>query len=595
MINLLILLMLNFPLGSHLHEKSIHNKPNQWVIPFEASNGLESATYQQAIDYYNRLSKAFNEIHIYSYGKTDIGKPLHLVIISKDQDFDPESIKKANKRVLFINNGIHPGEPCGIDASMMLARDLMMKPALHKLLDHVVVAIIPVYNIGGALNRSCCSRANQIGPKRYGFRGNARNFDLDRDFVKENTLNAQSFAELFHMWNPDVLVDTHTSDGADYQYPMTLIATQKDKLQPMVSKYLEKVMKPDLYKMMDHTKYIMTPYVESYKTTPDSGIVSFLDTPIYSSGYAAMFNTISFISEAHMLHPFKDRVWGTYTELKSLLSITNRDYKEIGKIRAEADSAVAHQQNFATNWSLDTTKYKRITFKGYRAGYKNSKVTGQQRLYYDESKPYTKKIKYYNTYKATEMVQKPVAYLIPQGWRRVIKRLALNRVKMQRLSRDTSIRVQMYYIDDYKTMKRAYEAHYVHHDTKLRRDTVNYQYYKGDYVVYTNQKDNRYIIETLEPKSIVSFFNWNFFDSILMQKEYFSSYVFDDTAYKLLQEHPKLKKAFEDKRQSDPNFASNHRAQLDFIYKRSPYFERTYKRYPIGRLIHNIKLPLMSE
>jgi hypothetical protein len=124
---------------------------------------------------------------------------------------------------------------------------------------------------------------------------------------------------------------------------------------------------------------------------------------------------------------------------------------------------------------------------------------------------------------------------------------------------------------------------------------VNYQYYKGDYVVYANQKDNRYIVETLEPKSIVSFFNWNFFDSILMQKEYFSSYVFDDTAYELLQEHPKLKKVFEAKRRADLKFASNHRAQLDFIYKRSPFFEKTYERYPVGRLFKQTKLPLMGE
>lgn len=583
MLHLLILLLLS---------PGTIRQGKTWETPFEKSNGLESATYQQAIDYYKRLSDTFNEIRMIQFGNTDIGKPLNLVVISKDEDFDPKYIRKSNDRILFIDNGIHPGEPCGIDASMMFARDLMLKPEMNKLLDHVVVCIIPVYNIGGALNRSCCSRANQIGPREYGFRGNARNYDLDRDFVKQDTRNAQSFARIFHTWNPDIFVDTHTSDGADYQYPMTLIATQKDKLQSILSRYLTQKMEPDLYKMMDKSGFSMTPYVESYKTAPDSGIVAFMDSPLYSSGYAAMFNTISFISEAHMLHPFKQRVEGTYALLKSMLKITNRDYKTIGKNHAAADSAVVYQQRYVLQWKRDTTAYKMITFKGYQSGYKISNVTGLKQLYYDENKPYTKKIRYYDSYLPSLTVQKPVAYLIPQGWKHVIKRLKINGVIMHRLSKDTTIKVTMYHIKAYQTMNRPYEAHYVHHNVQLQTEMVRYHYYKGDYVIYTNQRENRYIVETMEPQSPVSFFAWNFFDSVLMQKEYFESYVFDDTAEKLLEENPQLQDSFDEKRMTDSAFASNAHAQLDYIYKRSKYFEKTFMRYPVGLLYRKVSLSL---
>ena len=565
---------------------------NSWKTPFEKSNGLESATYQQAIQYYSRLANTFNEIKMISFGNTDIGKPLNLVIISKDEDFDPVYIKKSNERILFIDNGIHPGEPCGIDASMMFARDLMLKPELNKLLNHVVVCIIPVYNIGGALNRSCCSRANQIGPIEYGFRGNDRNFDLDRDFIKQDTRNAQSFAQIFHTWDPDIFVDTHTSDGADYQYPMTLIATQKDKLQPLLSQYLTRRMEPDLYKMMAKSGYNMTPYVESYKTTPDSGIVAFMDSPLYSSGYAALFNTISFISEAHMLHTFKQRVEGTYALLKSMLEITSRDYKMIGKNHVKADSAVVHQQRYILQWKRDTTDYRMIPFNGYEARYKVSEVTGLKQLYYDESKPYTKKIRYYDSFLPLLTIQKPAAYLIPQGWRHVIKRLKINGVVMHQLSKDTTINVAMYHITGYQTSRRPFEAHYVHHDVMLKTERVPYHYYKGDYVVYTNQPENRYIVETMEPQSPVSFFAWNFFDSILMQKEYFESYVFDDTADSLLKENPQLRDSFEEKRMTDSAFAANAHAQLSYIYKHSKYFEKTYMRYPIGLLYRKVSLPI---
>ena len=101
-----------------------------------------------------------------------------------------------------------------------------------------MIVIIPVYNVGGALNRGSYSRANQNGPEAYGFRGNARNLDLNRDFIKCDSRNARSFNRLFNQWKPDVFVDTHTSNGADYQYVMTLISTQKDRLGGALGEFL---------------------------------------------------------------------------------------------------------------------------------------------------------------------------------------------------------------------------------------------------------------------------------------------------------------------------------------------------------------------
>ncbi|MCB0684129.1 MAG: hypothetical protein KDC32_24970, partial [Saprospiraceae bacterium] len=128
-----------------------------------------------------------------TYGDTDAGFPLHLAILSIDGDFDPVSLRKKGKRILFINNAIHPGEPCGVDATMMLLQDYLLDPARREALENVVVIAIPFYNIGGGLNRGSFSRANQEGPIEYGFRGNARNLDLNRDFIKCDSRNARTF------------------------------------------------------------------------------------------------------------------------------------------------------------------------------------------------------------------------------------------------------------------------------------------------------------------------------------------------------------------------------------------------------------------
>ncbi len=160
-------------------------------------------------------------------GKTDSGKPLHIVIFSENKNFDVNQ----NKAIVLVNNGIHPGEPDGIDASMMLMRDLAT--AKIKVPKNTMVVVIPVYNIDGMLNRNSSSRANQNGPEEYGFRGNARNFDLNRDFIKSDTKNSRSFQELFRSINPDVFLDNHVSNGADYQYTFTCIATQHERLEQL--------------------------------------------------------------------------------------------------------------------------------------------------------------------------------------------------------------------------------------------------------------------------------------------------------------------------------------------------------------------------
>jgi hypothetical protein len=150
---------------------------------FEQSNGKETVTYQEGIAYWKKLSDKFSEIHMQKVGDTDSGEPLHLIIFSKDKVFDLSALAKSEKPTIFINNGIHAGETDGVDASMMLLRNFAQNSGIYSFLDSVNIALIPFYNIGGVLNRNSTSRVNQNGPKAYGFRGNARNYDLNRDFM----------------------------------------------------------------------------------------------------------------------------------------------------------------------------------------------------------------------------------------------------------------------------------------------------------------------------------------------------------------------------------------------------------------------------
>ncbi len=552
---------------------------------FEMSGGEETATYEEGIGFYQQLAGTFPEIQITEQGPTDCGKPLHLITLSLDQDFDFSSLHAKEKAVLLVNNAIHPGEPDGVDASMMFLRDLMLERNQYQpLLKDVAIAVVPFYNIGGVLNRNSTSRANQNGPKEYGFRGNGRNYDLNRDFIKADTLNARSFTQLFHKIDPDIFVDTHVSNGADYPYVMTIDITQKDKLGGPLAVYLEETMMPFLYESMEIAGAEMIPYVNIFGDTPENGYSQFFDSPRYSSGYTALFHTLGFMTETHMLKGYRERVWATYHYLMATLKVMHRDRLQILQIRQQTKEMTKAQSKFDLAWELDESRHTPLRFKGYKSEWITSEVTGQKRLRYDRQQTFNKQIPYANHYRATVSVSRPDYYLIPQSWRQIIDRLRLNQVRLETLSKDTTYDVEVYHIEDYQTLEKPYEGHYLHRNVKLRTERATLRFRKGDVRVPVNQWRNRYIVETLEPQGIDSFFAWNFFDTILQRKEGYSDYVFEDEAAQLLATDSKIREAFETKRRNDSSFASDGRAQLDFIYRRSPRYEAAHLRYPIYRV-----------
>ena len=549
---------------------------------FEKTNGLESATYFEAIDWYKNLDKVSTKVLVKEMGMTDAGYPLNLVLISNDGKFDATQWHKQNKAVILINNGIHPGEPDGIDASMMLVRDIVNNKI--KLPDNVALAFIPVYNIGGCLNRNSYSRANQNGPLEYGFRGNAQNLDLNRDFTKNDSKNAKAFAQIFHFLDPDILIDNHVSDGADYQHTMTLLTTQYDKLGQGLGGWLRDRLEPQLYKGMSEKTWDMVPYVSFETASPDRGMEMFYDAPRYSSGYVALFQTIGFMPETHMLKAYKQRVLSTYAFSQTMIEQVSLNASELIAQRKKARAEIAKQNSFPLKWSVDTSKYSFVTFKGYEQAYKPSDATGLNRMYYDRSKPFTKQVKFFNVFNAADVVEAPEAYIIPQGWWAVIDLLKLNGVQMQRFTKDTAIDVQAYHIDDYKSYPKPYEKHHKNYGVKATAVEQKMKFLKGDYIIYLNQAANRYLVEMLEPTGDDSFFAWNFFDAVLQQKEGYSDYRWDDLAAEVLKKDPELRAKLEEKKKTDEKFAANGSAQLDFIYKNSPYYEPGHNRYPVYRL-----------
>lgn len=352
-----------------------------------------------------------------------------------------------------------------------------------------------------------------------------------------------------------------------------------------MGEFMNKQFEPGLYSLMKAKGYDLVPYVNSFGDTPETGWPEFIEGPRYSSGYASLWSSFAFIPETHMLKPYAKRVEATYKMMESFIEFASKNCTEIKTIRKQTIDALKTQNNFPISWSVDRSQSTEITFKGFEAGRKPSAISGLPRLYYDRTKPFTKQVKFYNTYKTSKEIVKPVAYIIPQGWWKVIERLQDNKVQMTTLKQDTSMEVEVYKIEDYKTAAKQFEMHHVNSDVKISivKQTIHFR--KGDWYIPMNQNANRFLIETLEPQAEDSYFAWNFFDAILGQKEGFSNYVFEDTGAEYLQQHPELKTKLEERKLADSVFAKSASQQLDFIYKNSPYYEPDHMRYPVYRLV----------
>ena len=556
---------------------------NELKTPYEKGNLNQTTTWADCIAWYEELARAYpNVLRFDKVGVSDAGVPIHAGVVSSDGVFDRETIKRSGRPVFFNNNGIHPGEPEGVDACMALVRDFCLQPERLAALGQTVFLFVPLYNVDGSLNRADTSRVNQDGPEQFGFRGNSRHLDLNRDFVKCDTLTAQVFNQLFTAWDPDVMVDTHTSNGADYSYTMTLIHTQTDKLGGGLGDFLRDEMLPAMYADMDARGWPTCPYVNPVKDSPDHGIADFLETARFSTGYAALHHTIGFMPETHMLKPFKDRYDSMRALVETALDFTVKHAGRIQQLRRAAREEGRSRAEWPVRWAMDEANPSTFRFKGYEARYKKSVLGEYTRLWYDRSSPWERDIAWYNRFPADVTVTAPRAYVVPQQWREAIERLQWNGVRMERVEADRVQDVGYYHIVSVASRPNAYEGHMFHDEVVVEKRQGQVQLRAGDYIVPLDQDQARYAVETLEPLAHDSFFRWGFFNSVLEKKEAYSDYVFEDHAEELLRAEPALAEKFAAWKAANPSLLANQEAVLDFIFANCErYREPEWRRYPV--------------
>lgn len=549
---------------------------------FAQLRGNETPTYAELIEMYATLDREHEEIELYAMGMSDYGLPIYVCVLNGAQDSVKTFEKAKASTTLLINNGIHPGEPDGINACLIWIENWIKKGKKTK--DLPVIAMIPSYNVGGMINRSSSSRANQDGPVEYGFRGNAQNLDLNRDFIKMDSKNMFTFATIFHALDPDVFIDTHVSNGADYQYTLTYISSVRERLAPSIAEISHDQFLPFLTRELEKCKTDLMSYVNLEDDVPEKGMSVFNDLPRYSMGYASLFHSISFTVETHMLKPFAERTEATFLFLATTIDWMSDKSTEIEKARAAAFEYDQQLTDFAYNYEL-TDKKDSILFKGFEHSYPISEVTGLPRLKFHRDRPFEKYIPFYQTYQAEDTLEIPDFYVVGGQCTEVIERLRANEIEMNPYEPRNFSQIQQYKMLHFEGGNRPYEGHYLHHSMSVELvDPFMVMLKAGDVIIPTNQRNRRFIVSVLEPEMPDSYFAWNYFDSYVQQKEYFSAYVFEDMAVEILAADPELKRMFEEKKANDEAFRASANAQLYFIYQHSAFYEPSHNLLPIFRM-----------
>jgi hypothetical protein len=565
------------------------NNDTLWLTKAEQTNFQETSWYDETLDFCNRLEKASPWIKFTSIGKSGEGREIPLMIVSKDKTFNPKLAFNSSKTVILIQNGIHAGEIDGKDACLMLVRDIAISKIYPNILDDVILLILPIYNVDGHERFGPYNRINQNGPSQMGWRTNATNLNLNRDYMKADAPETRAFLKLFTTWLPDFFIDIHVTDGADYQYAVTYSIEHYDNVAQPVRKWVEDKFIKIILPKMESIGYPVAPYIWfKDNKDPQQGMFGGSFPPRLSNSYTPLQNRPGLLIETHMLKDYKTRVEATYKFLQTILEYFKTDKLTLkNAVRLADDNTVNDLKNpfpvsFETTNNADTIKYL-----GYKAIVESSSVSGTGWVGWT-SDQYNVHIPWFNDVKIKRAIIPPAAYLIPQQWKDVISVLTAHGIKLDKLIKPVELEVEMYRLKNVKWREQPYEGrHTVTYTTESFSE--NRFIPAGTVLVRLNQRAAKVAIHLLEPEAPDALLAWGFFDPIFEQKEYAEDYALEKLAREMLAENTELKKEFELKIASDTTFAKSSQARLNFFYERSPYWDTQMNLYPVARVVSEVK------
>ena len=546
---------------------------------FELSGGEVSPTYEDTMKFVDRLIAAnptqFSSISIgESFGQREI----KMIVASENGQFSANMIKSNGKPTILIQAGIHSGEIDGKDAGFMLLRDIATGKR-RDLLSKANILFIPILNVDGHERRSKFNRINQRGPIEMGFRTNGSNLNLNRDYTKVDTPEVKAVLQVINSYNPDLYVDVHVTDGADYQYDITYGYTPAFASEsPKIASVLEEKFQPHIDDTLSQQGHIPGPLVfVMNKREFKEGLAGWIAAPRFSNGWGDIANVPSILVENHSLKPYKQRVLGTYVLLDGAIDALSIHHQTL-KAATMAEQVTPRELVVERRYAKEPNY---IPFKGIKYKKFESALSGQTEVkYLGEAQTY-EKLPIYWKKEIVNKVTVPDAFYIPSTYSFIVDKLKIQGIEIDSITTAELVsNIKQAEVSDYKFDRLPFESRF-RVKAEFNYLSVDPKNLEGWYKVSTEQGRGKLATHLLHPEAPDSFFAWGDFHTIFQRTEYVENYALVPYARSMLKDNPKLALEFDKKLREDNNFESDPKARLNWLYSKTPYYDQGYLKYPI--------------
>lgn len=547
---------------------------DEFVVLSEKTDFKKTPKFDETRDFFHRLEAVSPMVKNSSFGVSPQGRELSLVVIDKDGLTTPEAIRAKGRIIILVESCIHSGEPDGKDACMIYFRDMVLKGKDKELLDNVSFVLDPVFNVDGHEDFRATNRINQNGPDELGTRNNALLLNLNRDFLKTESPEMKDWHRMYNYWDPELFIDCHVTNGADFQYVMTYsVENHGEAMSPALKKYATDIYDKQLNERMTKVGFPMFPYC-SYRRSYAPELGASLDAfdPRYSTSYAAFRNRIGLLLETHIYKPYKERVMSTIEAIRQSAFILAESKKELRQAIEKSDAYVAspefRKQEFPLDYKIDPTDSIMVDYLGWERDTIKSDLSGADWVRHRYDKPKTYRIPLFTKHVPTVTVKVPKAYILMPQYANIAEILELNGLKLTRLEEAKEVEVETYRYSGGQLATRPSENRVPVVKTNYTTQTEKLVYPKGSYYLDMNQPNAKLAIYALEPNAPGSLTYWGYFNGHVWPVGEFwvrQSYM-EEKGREMLANDPELKKRFEEK-MKNPDFAKDSNAILNFFYE----------------------------
>lgn len=555
----------------------------------ERSGFRQTGRYAEAVELCAGFAKAYPDAaRCVEFGRSPEGRPLLSLVVSRSGALSAEAAHAQRLPVVLMQGGIHAGEIDGKDAGFLALRELLDGKAAPGALQKLVVVFVPVFNVDGHERFAAWNRPNQRGPEQMGWRTTAQNYNLNRDYVKADTPEMRAMLGLIGEWDPIVYADLHVTDGAQFEHDVSIT------LEPVHSgdealRGAGLALRTGLIDALSSQGSLPLPFYPSFVVNDDpaSGFADGVATPRFSTGYMPLRNRMGLLVETHSWKDYKTRVRITRNTIVDLVKLSAERGADWLQLAAAADTRAATLGGSLVPlaWAAQGDP-RTIAFRGYAYTREPSAISGALVTRYDENQPQIWKVPLRDDVQPSLSVAAPRGgYLVPAAhaqW--VAARLKLHGIEYRPLATALS----QADTQSFRASSVSFAPAPVENHQRLtltgqwqpeRRDVA-----AGSLFVPIAQPKARLVVAMLEPQAPDSLAAWGDFNGAYETKEYMEDYVAEAIASQMLKNDPALAAEFTQRLATDPEFAKDPAARLNFFARRHESFDERYQLYPVLRM-----------